>query len=154
MSLNNNSWVICGFPGVGKTQFYNNFRVRNITLGNGITSLDSDSTDFDKDNFPENYLKHIQKQVITGTNAILVSTHKEVLDGLEEMKINHLIVYPDINLKNEYLKRYIHRYSSFDFIKKVMDHWEEWILAIEERKHEKYSLLVKLNKNEVLADLF
>lgn len=154
MSIVQHPWVICGFPGVGKTHFYEKFRVKNITLGTHMTSVDSDSMDFNKDDFPDNYITHIKKQVTLGINAILVSTHHEVLDELTNSQINHLIVYPDKSLKLEYLKRYIKRRSPFDFIKKTMDNWGDWIDEIEARDKEPYTILVKLHSGEYLADLF
>lgn len=154
MSYIQHPWVICGFPGVGKTHFYEKFRVKNIALGTRITSVDSDSTDFNKEDFPDNYIAHIKKQVMLGTNAILVSTHSAVLDELTKSEINHLIVYPDKSLKLEYLKRYIKRHSPFDFIKNTMEKWDEWIDEIESREHEPYTILIKLESGEYLADLF
>jgi len=83
--------VIAGFPGVGKTTFYN-----NTTLD----VLDSDSSKFDKDDFPQNYIEHIKKN-LDKVDIILVSTHKEVREALKKEKISFIIIVPDKNLNEQ-----------------------------------------------------
>ena len=58
--------VISAFPGTGKTHLYNNFQGK---------ILDSDSSQFDKKYFPQNYMFHI-KGNMDDAEIILVSTHK------------------------------------------------------------------------------
>ena len=60
--------------------------------------LDSDSSTFDKKNFPENYITHI-KNKISIVDIILVSSHKVVRDALVKNNINFTLVYPDRTLK-------------------------------------------------------
>lgn len=48
--------IISGFHGIGKSYFYNN---NHKTL----KISDSDSSKFDKKDFPNNYIKHIKKLI-------------------------------------------------------------------------------------------
>ena len=47
--------VYSAFPGVGKTTYFNKTE-KNV--------LDSDSSKFDKRDFPSNYIEHIKKNVL------------------------------------------------------------------------------------------
>ena len=90
--------VYSAFPGVGKTTYFNNTN-KNV--------LDSDSSKFDKSNFPSNYIQHIEKNIEDpSVDRILVSSHKDVREALVERGIPFVLVYPDRSLKSEYIQRY------------------------------------------------
>ena len=61
--------VVSAFPGCGKSHLFRNKGEKKI--------LDSDSSTFDKSQFPQNYIEHI-KFNIGEVDIILVSSHKEV----------------------------------------------------------------------------
>jgi hypothetical protein len=90
--------VFSVFPGVGKTHFYNQ---------NKENTRDSDSSTFDKSEFPQNYIDHIKELLEDETiEHILVSSHKEVRNALSEAGINFALIKPHHSLKQEYLRRY------------------------------------------------
>lgn len=141
--------VIAGFPGIGKSHFKKN--------GDGKV-LDSDSMKFswkDKEkgernpDFPENYLKHI-KDNLYKADIILVSTHDEVRQGLKDNDIEFELVYPEIGLKDEYIKRYEDRGNDDKFIKFFKDGWDEMIKGMEKEKGPKH---IVLKKGQFLADV-
>ncbi|QIN99774.1 hypothetical protein vaffelhjerte_154 [Salmonella phage vaffelhjerte] len=112
--------VISAFPGCGKTYFTKCFpRV-----------LDSDSSKFQKDNFPANYIEHISQAIEEG-KLILVSSHKEVRDALHAAGIDFILLYPERELKEEYLARYKERGSPDSFISLLDSKWDEWITSCE-----------------------
>jgi hypothetical protein len=126
--------IISAFPGTGKSYFYNE---------NKSTTIDSDSSKFSwvKDekgnntkernpNFPQNYIKHI-KENIGKYDFIFVSSHKEVREALKDNCIFFYLVYPDVDRKEEFIKRYIDRGSSNGFVKLIKSNWEEWIKECE-----------------------
>lgn len=88
--------IISGFPGVGKSYFANSFN----------SVQDSDSSLFDKDDFPNNYISHIRR-LNDGKRLILVSSYEVVRDVLVANDISFNLVYPDRSLKFEYLDRRI-----------------------------------------------
>lgn len=125
--------VIAGFPGVGKTT------ATNLLKEKGIAVLDSDSSKFDKQYFPTNYIKHIQSVLDEGkTDIIFVSTHAEVLSAMQEANIEFAIVYPDVNLKEIYLERYRKRNTPQALIDKIDENWFDWIISLKE-KQKQYS---------------
>ena len=136
-----NTKVIAGFPGVGKS-FYR-------TKENQFKILDSDSSVFhwmidantgekkENPNFIDDYIHHI-KQNLGEVDAIFVSTHKEVLDALEENNISYSIILPDPSLKEEFIRRYKKRKSPEAFIQKLDENFEPWIKELGDRDVKKF----------------
>ena len=133
--------VISAFPGCGKSHFFRENKDKIV--------LDSDSSKFDKSDFPNNYIEHIKKN-IGKADIILVSSHKEVRDALVDNDIKFTLVYPDISIKDEYLQRYKDRNSPETFIKLLDDNWEIWI---DEMNKQKGCKKIKLKKGEYLSDV-
>lgn len=118
--MNYQKQVICGFPGVGKTTFKN--QTKNLIV------QDSDSSNFPKDQFPQNYIQHIQAALANeDIDYILVSSHDNVRAALAEAEIPYVLVYPNKECKSEYLERYRNRGSSEAFIKLLSDNWDSWV---------------------------
>lgn len=120
-----NTIVICGFPGVGKTYAFNKLKDK-------YKILDSDSSNFswsDFENkirnpdFPNNYINHI-KENIGKVDFIFVSTHKKVLNELDNNKIKYYIVCPDHNLQDFYKMVYCSRGNTGEFINGIIDNWD------------------------------
>ena len=135
------TFIISGFPGVGKSWLKNKYK-------EGIS--DSDSSQFPKDDFPQNYIKHI-KSLIGDKSIILTSTHKEVLDGLESENIDYILVYPQKELKEEYLERYKERGSPEGFIKLLDSKWDEFMSDLENTYPKKRIIL---KEGQYLKDIF
>ena len=115
--------IVSAFPGMGKSYAYN-------LLKNDIKVLDSDSSKFDKDNFPWNYIEHI-KDNIDNCDIIFVSSHKEVRDALNNEGIDFDLFYPSKERRNEFLQNYVSRHSPRDLIMKIDNNWSKWIDEIE-----------------------
>ena len=109
--------VIAGFPGVGKSHTFNNV---------DLNILDSDSSKFDKKDFPENYIAHI-KENLGVCDIIFVSTHKEVREALKENNIPFVLVYPEKELLSEYKHRYFKRGNRPEFIDFIESNWDTFI---------------------------
>lgn len=123
--------IISAFPGTGKTFYHNKYKE---------TTLDSDSSNFSwvinedgnkvrNPDFPKNYIKHI-KENIGKYEFIFVSSHKEVREALLDECIFFYLVYPDENRKEEFIKRYINRGNDDNFIKLVLNNWDNWMKEI------------------------
>lgn len=129
-----NVLVVPAFPGLGKTYFTQKHNTKKRIL-------DSDSSMFSwkyvdhgharirNDNFPENYLNYIawnyhmlQNESPLGdtelgeetSGVIFTSTHKDVLQGLNDYSIPYTVAVP-LN-RDEIFKRYRQRGDSQDFI--------------------------------------
>jgi hypothetical protein len=133
--------VISAFPGCGKSHYFRN-------CGDKIV-LDSDSSTFDKSDFPRNYIEHI-KSNLGKADVIMVSSHKEVRDALVENEIEFTLVYPESSIKEEYIQRYIDRGSPESFVNLLTNNWENWIGELSEQIGcEK----ITLNKGQYLSDV-
>ena len=78
-----------------------------------------------------------------------MSCHKEVREELKNRGIDYIIVLPTIEQKNEYLKRWLKRGSTIDFIKSMNDRWEDMIKSCEEDEAPK----IYLSSGEYISDL-
>ncbi len=139
--IENDTVLISAFPGTGKTYLYNNTD-RNV--------LDSDSSNFNKDNFPSNYIKHI-KSNIGKVDAIFISSHKKVREALVKNGLSYLLVYPKKQLKEEYLNRYKNRGSSDAFISFIDDNWDSFIDGLRAQNGCKH---IRLGSEEYITDKF
>lgn len=131
--------LISAFPGTGKTRYFNN----------NTDCLDSDSSKFDKANFPNNYIKHI-KDNIGKVSYIFISSHKEVREALEKNSLYFTLIYPDISLKREYLERYKQRGSPESFISLLDKNWDIWINQL--LKQENCGHII-LRSNQFISDI-
>lgn len=131
--------LMSAFPGTGKSYLFKNSDKK---------VLDSDSSKFDKKYFPDNYIQHI-KDNINEADYILISSHEVVRKALDDNNLKFILVYPDITLKEEYLKRYKERGSDEKFIDILDKNWEDWIKQLDEQKCFKKIIL---KKDEYLTD--
>jgi len=132
--------LLSAFPGTGKSHLFKNNK--NLKI------LDSDSSTFDKKDFPENYIKHI-KENIGVVDIICISSHEEVRKALVDNGLMFLLVYPNIELKDEYIERYETRGNDKGFIELLTDKWDEWITDVSEQKN---CIRIELGKNEFIGD--
>ena len=109
--------LVSAFPGTGKTWFHRNTHMK---------CLDSDSSTFDKADFPANYIRHIRANM-GSMDIIMISSHKEVRDALVEAGLKFVLVYPSKAALSEYLRRYKERGSPEGFIKLLEANWGNWI---------------------------
>lgn len=108
--------IICGFPGTGKS-----------TMAKFSRWVDLESTPFKK-----NWLLYaeVAKHMSDNGYNVMISTHEEVLDALEQIEARYTVVIPPITDKNTYLTRYDRRGNSYEFIKLLHENWERWLSAI------------------------
>ncbi len=135
--------VICGFPGVGKSTLFKELKDSKYKV------LDSDSSTFDKKDFPSNYIEHIKEKTKEGY-TILASSHKEVRDALIKEEMLFTLVYPDKSLKDEYLARYKERGSPQSFIDLLDKNWDTWVGQCDDLDS-KYVSKVKLDTGEFVT---
>ena len=142
-STNNDTLLVSAFPGCGKSHF---FKTKNTP---SYTILDSDSSTFDKSDFPDNYIKHI-KSNIGKADVIMISSHKDVRDALLKEDMKFTLVYPNRYLKDEYISRYKKRGSNQKFIELLDKNWDVWISELEEQKGCKH---IQLLEGQYLDDV-
>ncbi len=145
--------IICGYPGVGKS----------TVAANRTDIVDAESSGFShpfnpetfvqevSSEFPMNYVEHIKKLAskIGGYEYVLVSCHKEVREELDAQGIPYVVVIPEIECKNEYMKRYLKRGDKSEFIAQMYANWEDWHKEIEQNA----PAVIHLSAGETLADI-
>ena len=135
--------IVSAFPGCGKTTMFNE-------LNGKIKIMDSDSSKFDKTDFPRNYIEHI-KENIDNVDIMFISSHDTVRSALEMEGIDFDLFYPSIDRKLEFLENYVKRKSDREFIMKIDANWKEWIKEIENNS-QKHCHIHKLNRGEFLLN--
>ena len=130
------TFVISAFPACGKSYCFENYQDK-------FSMLDSDSSEFSwvKDSegnntkernpkFPSNYIEHI-KTNIGKVDIIFVSSHEVVRKALADNNIKTIIVYPNKNLKEEWIRRFKERGNNDGFINFISNNWDNFINDIE-----------------------
>lgn len=108
--------IICGFPGVGKS-----------TMAKLSKWVDLESTPFKKQWL---LYAEVAKHMSDSGYTVMVSTHEELLEALEQIEARYTVVIPPITDKGIYLKRYDMRGNNYEFIRLLDENWERWISAI------------------------
>ena len=154
MLFTDKNLIICGFPGVGKSMAEEKRK----------DTMDLESSNFkwvpaDELNpthissyWPMNYLDEIEARYKDSyRKIILVSTHPDVIRGLQKKEIPFLIVTPalDKELKNEYLIRFLMRGSNVSFIKEMNENWYRYLWQIEEFGE----TIIRLGSGQYLTDI-
>lgn len=101
----------------------------------------------DKENYPDNYVQDVL-QNIGKYKYLFIATEPSQLKLLHDKGVEICLIYPENELREEYLQRYIDRDSPYDFIGVFMKHWDEWL---DELKDQRYKQII-LNSGEYLKD--
>lgn len=81
--------------------------------------------------FKEDYLREI-KRFVTQRALILVSTDEELRNGLKDMGWKYTLVFPEKDLKDEWLRRLEARKSD-NLAFRLQENWDKWISACKNR---------------------
>ena len=157
--------IVCAFPGTGKSTAYADHTFLPDYERMSRTELDqiptqskilyySDSSNFPKDHFPENYLEHIQACRGRGTDVVqLVSTQDTVTAGLAALNILHIIVYPRAEDKELYLARYRERGSPEPFITLMDQKWDDFMASVRKAAEHPLAHGIELQPDQYVADV-
>lgn len=149
--------VISAFPAMGKSHAYK--ILKNIR---GMNVLDSDSSQFSwiydveslatkerNPDFPNNYIQHIKENMNTA-ECIFVSSHENVRQAMKEAGIPYILVYPKKDMLPEIVGRCVLRGSDDNFIKTLIENWDNWIESCENDTGATKKMI--LDHNEYLHD--
>lgn len=132
--------IISAFCGTGKTYLCENSNKKIVEF---------ECWKYDKDCFPDNYVSDIQSK-IGQVDIIFISTNPLALNILNKLGIKIILIYPQLELKNEYIERYKNRGSATDFILTLSKYWDSWL---EEIKENKYCKHVELKSDEYVSTI-
>ena len=154
--------IIAGFPGVGKSHA-ENIRKDVIDLESSrfhyVENAEKREME-ESPSWPRNYLDEIETLYSESyRKIILVSTHRDVIEGLVFRGLPFLVVAPDRTQKNEYLVRYLRRGSSVYFIRSMWGNWDNYIDSIKQGVFRNpnnsgyYPTVIWLSSGEYLTDV-
>jgi len=139
MMENNIKTVLCAsFCGTGKTFICENSHIKAVEV------------EYWKYKGQEKeFLQDIKKHIGV-VDIILLQTDAESLNILHDEGLDIILIYPQKNLRNEYLDRYIERDNPYDFIGSMMKYWDK---TIDELSNRKYCKQFVLEKNQYISDV-
>jgi hypothetical protein len=130
--LDSHNTVLCAaFPGSGKTY---------ICEQSGGNSIEIEYWKYKDNESNKDYIEDIKKH-IGKVDYIFISTDPDGLKLIYKEGFDILLVYPENELRNEYLDRYIKRGSPYDFIGAFMKYWDTWINELKEQSYCKHIIL-------------
>lgn len=161
--------VVSATPGTGKStitkdaekyglnhchvHYDNHTREYELTVPNSplVPVFDSDSSTFDKSEFPGNYIKHIKEVLEKFPDVVIfVSSHDNVREAMAEAGIKYVLAYPERELKGDYLERYKERGSPEKFIALMDEKWNDFIDSVQDDPAERHLVL---SEGEFLVDV-
>ncbi len=139
--MRNLTTILCAaFCGSGKTY---------ICEKTNIKAIEIEYWKYKDNGLQKEYIEDVRKN-IGKVDYIFISTDPEGLKLLHEDGFEITLVYPENELRNEYLDRYILRDSPYDFIGTFMKYWNLWI---DELKEQKYCKHIVLKSGQYLKDV-
>ncbi len=132
--------IISAFCGTGKTYICENTNMKTVEV---------EYWKYKKDGNVQKYVDDIKKY-LDKVDYVFISTDPEGLKVLHRQGLDITLVYPENNLRNEYLDRYIARDSPHDFIGPFMKYWHSWL---DELKEQHYCQHIVLKTGEYLQDV-
>lgn len=108
--------VISGFPGIGKKESI-------ATFSKMFSIIDLSPYSFSP---VRDHAERIKAAMDTH-EIILVSTHYAIRNAMAENKIPYILVYPDVNLRTEYVGRFYIKGEDNKTISNLADNWYTWV---------------------------
>lgn len=115
--------IYAAFCGTGKTF---------ICSQTDVNAIEIEYWKYEEKGLQENYVKDVE-EAVGSVGYIFLNTNPEGLEMLKPKGFDIILVYPDNELRNEYLDRFIDRDSSCDFIGAFMKYWHVWINELKEQ---------------------
>lgn len=147
----NESIIIFGFPGVGKSYAFEHQEELGLELQDSDSShfhwlykddefkepvLDENGKKVVHPAWPANYAQYIEltgREQEVNPDFIFVSTHEEVMEAILALGFISFCIYPDINMKDKFMQLYKDRGNDERFLKLMDEKWEEFVKGTEKR---------------------
>ena len=142
---NKRAIIISGFAGVGKTGL-----VEHASFYEKKKIFDLSSSYFRKNEGWEKIYCDIVESISKEYDYIFISNHKQVVDEMLKRGLKFYIVYPMQNCRDEYVRRFIERGNSEEYITKFIKNWDRFISELDNVKSENK---IKLRSGQYLSDV-
>ena len=137
--------IISGFAGIGKTGL-----VEHASFYDHKKIFDLSSSYFRKNDGWEKVYCDIVEAIAKEYDYVFISTHKLVVDEMLRRGIKFYLVYPMRYCLDEYLRRFIERGNSDEYIKKFIKNWDAFITELDNVKTD---YRVNLRSGQYLSDV-
>ena len=145
--------IISAFPGTGKTYFSSTTNLSVLDFGSGGYSRipnAGEKVDWPLNpEFPGNYLRAMKK-VMGDHDIIFVSCQGSFTEAMVAESLDFYLVYPDRNLKEEYIQRYRQRGSPESWIANIERNWDEWL---KENETQEGCTHIRLSSGQYISDV-
>lgn len=127
------NYVICGFSGIGKSTAEQKHKdVIDFESSAYSHIFKCGCPDEKNASFPGNYIDALCDNMQNKANTVyLLSCHEEVRNELKNRGIPYIIVMPFPSLREEYIRRWLRRGSSVEFIEMMSERWDEMVDSCE-----------------------
>ena len=123
--------IIAAFCGTGKTY---------TCQGSAGRLIEFECWEYsNRPGFPHSIVNDIISEYGT-VDGIFISTNPMVLNALPS-KMDVVLIYPDLSLKDEYISRFVNRGSPDDFISMLSKYWKPWIVEAMAQPIERHIVL-------------
>lgn len=131
-------YVACAFPGSGKSSF-SKYNVNTIDLDSGVVreqwrhiKEQNDERNIETPDFDDYYiglLKDILDQNEPGKiKGVFMSTHPEIIRKIQyELGEPIILIYPNVDMKEEFMDRYRHRGDWDAFLKQLDENFGSYV---------------------------
>lgn len=126
-----NTILYAAFCGTGKTY---------ICEKTDVKAVEIEYWKYKDNGLQKEYIEDIKKY-FGKVKYIFIATDPEGLKLLLDEGFDITLVYPEHELRNEYLDRYIERNSPHEFIGVFMKYWKPWINELKEQRYCKHIVL-------------
>ena len=157
--------IIAGFAGVGKTTFCNKhknaidfvampFKYENFNERYAECGAESVKADYDlilKTDWRYEYYDALLKtQEEYPDEIIVIPPDRYIMRWLVAECIPFTLVYPCMEAKEEYRKRFVERGNTEDFLDVFIGEWDSWIEMMQEQEAD---VKIELQPNQFLSDV-
>lgn len=160
-----NTLLIYGFPSVGKTTICKNnnkfldlessdyhWIYTNTEIASDIEGRKGSSDKILNPDWPENYYKAI-KEALTSNQYDFVFVAFEGIVLAQKENIPYVRIYPEFNLKNEYAQRMRDRNNPEEFVEKIYQNWDKFILGCKEDYNQNCIAKIELSSGQYVLDI-
>lgn len=142
--------IIACFPGVGK-RYYQEKHPECYGAEMLVFQGDafSHSTDAKSNDYISRYIGNILQAMQSNKYRVILVSDNTILGPMRQLRLDFTVVYPNIDLKEEYMERYREREPFGLDIQTVSDNWNDWITSLEATSYRKR----RLTSGQFLADV-
>ena len=156
--------IIAGFSGIGKSRYcennpnavdfaimpYKYVNFQEVASAEGNESIKAHADLILRENWQNFFYEALLNAYRQSPDKLFViPSESSVLAWLTEDRIPFLLVYPEVELKEEYRQRYLSRGNSPEFLRIFIGYWDAWMASVRRSG----GVHLELKQGEYLSDI-